>query len=559
MYFNFACPSCSKNLRVRDELAGRNARCPYCKHQVTVPDKPAPEPESVPSFDLASMDLNSPSFGAPAESRGTTPAEGPALGGFGGTAPRTNELRAPVAKALSKPGSATTPAGRGAFAASANRPTAKPKGNQQTRSNDDGTNISMVWTSAIGLLFTVIFYAALAPIPANYFRDLFFNRGWVTVAEAFFMFWAIAILILKSRKLVRQRESMLFDLLPENISKDISLRNVDKFTEHVRDIPVDTGASFLVRRVLRGLEHYSVRGSASEVSTILSSQSELDNAAVGSSYGLLNVFIWAIPILGFIGTVQGLGNAVGNLSGSLEAASDVDSIKKSLGAITGGLGVAFDTTLVALIMSLFLKFPASSLQKAEEDLLNWVEEYCNENLLKRLVDEESSRPSAPLTSEATLNQAINAALIPHQAELRAWTARLQEIGKSLTDEITQGWTTMQGNLQSVHAERLNEFQTAVVSLGTVTTQMASLTEQLQQTQQQQAAWAHQMNDQLTTQATAGHQQVAALLQQSTQSLDEQFGLLQAAVVNLNDTLGQLNGKQVVIQVQHPPQRGWFGR
>ena len=50
------------------------------------------------------------------------------------------------------------------------------------------------------------------------------------------------------------------------------------------------------------------------------------------------------------------------------------------------LGVAFDTTLLALVLSLFVKIPQSALQKSEEDLVTWVDEYCNENLLKRLND-----------------------------------------------------------------------------------------------------------------------------------------------------------------------------
>lgn len=517
MYFNFACPHCNKNLRVKEELAGRNARCPHCKHQVTVPAPPTPEPEPLPSFDLASMDL----------------------GSFGGT-PAADPLAPAPAKA---PASAPLAAAK---------PAAKPKVEKKkaaaakATSNDDGTNVSLVWTAAIGLLFTVSFYAVLAPLPQMYFRDLFFARGWVTVAETFLMFWAIAILIFKSRKLFKQREMMLFDLLPETISKEINKQNVGKFAENIRSLPVDTGASFLARRVQRGLEHYSVRGSSSEVATMLSSQSELDANAVASSYSLLNVFIWAIPILGFIGTVQGLGDAVGNLSGSLEAASDVESIKKSLGAITGGLGVAFDTTLVALIMSLFLKFPASSLQKAEEDLLNWVEDYCNENLLKRVVDEDAGTPAT--ASDAAMQKAINAALVPHQAELRSWTARLREIGKELTGEVSQSWLQMQQGLQAQQAERLFEINTAVASLGEVSAQLAAVTQQLGAATAEQAAGVAQ-----------GQQQVTAALQQSTQTLQVQMDLMQQAVLNLNETLCQLDGKQVVIEVQSPAKRGWFSR
>ena len=99
-------------------------------------------------------------------------------------------------------------------------------------------------------------------------------------------------------------------------------------------LPVDPGASFLVNRVRRGLEHFRVRKSSSEVATILASQSEIDATAVDSSYTLLKVFIWAIPILGFIGTVIGISAAVSGFSGSLEAAEDIAVLKGALNNVT---------------------------------------------------------------------------------------------------------------------------------------------------------------------------------------------------------------------------------
>ena len=65
------------------------------------------------------------------------------------------------------------------------------------------------------------------------------------------------------------------------------------------------------------------------------------------------------------------------------AAADIEKIKEQLGQVTGGLSEAFDTTLVSLIFSLFVMFPNQCLQKNEEDLLNKVDEYCNEYFLKR--------------------------------------------------------------------------------------------------------------------------------------------------------------------------------
>ncbi|MFO0905097.1 MAG: MotA/TolQ/ExbB proton channel family protein [Pirellulales bacterium] len=465
MYFNFACSHCGKKLRVQEELAGRNVRCPYCKGAVTVPEPQAEQPPA------ATSPAPQPTRFDPVAAAGPTAASPPGA---------ASSLKVDSSVARKRGGAG--PARGGA--------------------NDDGTNVSLLFTALLGAGMTILFYGLLFPLPKMYFRDLFYDRGWVTFAEAFLMYWAIAILFVKSRKLMRQRESMLLDFLPESFGRDIRLENVGPMTDYVRGLPVDTRASFLARRVLRGLEHYSVRGAASEVSTMLSSQAELDNNAVASSYSLLNVFIWAIPILGFIGTVQGLGDAVGNLSGSLEAASDVESIKKSLGGITSGLGVAFDTTLVALIMSLGLKFPASSLQKAEEDLLNWVEDYCNENLLKRLVDVGGETPESTSDRDvrAAVQSAVLAAVAPLQAELRTWA---------------EHWST-------IHQR------------------------QLEATSRTQESWVGQ--------SQAVRDQLEKSLAQSAGSFTSQLALMREAVEQLNTTLGQLDGKQVQIERR---KRGWF--
>jgi hypothetical protein len=114
---------------------------------------------------------------------------------------------------------------------------------------------------------------------------------------------------------------------------------------------------------------------------------------VDSSYTIVKVFIWAIPILGFIGTVLGISTAVSSFD--LEAAGSIEVIQKQLGEVTGGLSEAFDTTLISLIFSLCVMFPTSLLQKAEEDILNQVDDYCNEYLLKRLREPGESGSGDP--------------------------------------------------------------------------------------------------------------------------------------------------------------------
>jgi septal ring factor EnvC (AmiA/AmiB activator) len=96
-------------------------------------------------------------------------------------------------------------------------------------------------------------------------------------------------------------------------------------------------------------------------------------------------------------------------------------MKQSIASVTTGLGVAFDTTLLALVMSILIMFPSSSLQKAEEDFLNRVEAYCDERLGRRLDDKKTETTAATHESE----------------ELRSQISRLTQTLETLNTKLTR--------------------------------------------------------------------------------------------------------------------------
>jgi len=263
------------------------------------------------------------------------------------------------------------------------------------------TDVGMRLTGAIAAVVTLVFYLGVVrPLGGSYFADLFGDRGWVPYGIAWLSAWAGVLLVIKSRLLASQRRALDLDLLPDAIAPRITPQNADEFRAHARELSSErltrppladllgVGASrnVLVERVQGALDRFRMRGSASDVADQLASQSQLDAGAVESSYTMIRVFIWAIPLLGFIGTVIGISAAVAGFSDSVAAAVDLDVMKQSIGGVTTGLGIAFDTTLLALVMSIAIMFPASTLQKAEEDFLNRVEAYCDERLARRLDD-----------------------------------------------------------------------------------------------------------------------------------------------------------------------------
>jgi len=250
----------------------------------------------------------------------------------------------------------------------------------------DPTNPNIWVALGIGMGVFVLLY--LMALPFKYTKGLLWERGWVQFAETFFFGWGVAFLILKLLKIQHQQSALRLDVLPVDIAREISKETVGTFIQHVYSLPVKLRDSLMVNRIRKALELFENRQVNGEVSTMMSNQSNIDGARIGGSYTLVKVFIWAIPILGFIGTVIGLSDAIAQFKGvmSPEAVKDPTLLMKSMGGVTAGLATAFDTTLLALIYSIILSLPMSSLQKLEEDTLTNVDAYCNENFLPRLND-----------------------------------------------------------------------------------------------------------------------------------------------------------------------------
>jgi len=271
-------------------------------------------------------------------------------------------------------------------------PITSPSDKQEFRPSVD---VSLFGTLVVGLLLTVVIFVACWPIHNSFLGKQIYNlfydekgellysksiaTAWVPPAEVFLACWSGCILLLKRRKHKFQAAVLKQQIIPAT-PRDITPENVDVFIANLRQLPKAARHTFLASRILRAFYHFRARKDRSEVATLLASQSEIDALTVTSSYVMLRVFIWALPILGFIGTVIGVAFAVDQFSGL----SSPDRLQIVLNGVTTSLAGAFGTTLVALVLSLLVMIPTSALQKSEQDLLNSIDEYCNDSFLRRL-------------------------------------------------------------------------------------------------------------------------------------------------------------------------------
>ena len=288
----------------------------------------------------------------------------------------------------------------------------------------------------------------MLPFKEAYFGALFLDRGWVPYVLVLFLGWAVGILILKYRRLQVERRALIVDVLPFSISDSITPQNVDGFLQYQSTLPAKLADSYMLRRIRRGLEHFKARESNPEVASMMEMQSEIDAGKISGSYTLVKVFLWAIPIMGFIGTVLGISTAIAGLAGGMSGTQEMSTLMDQLTDVTVGLGVAFDTTLVALCMSILLSFPASGMQKAEEDLLAAVDGYCLENLLKRLSD------AGGISDVADNTRALANALAPVLAESQQdFLRQLREVGEGMADGQARQLELVERTTAAIEAQR----------------------------------------------------------------------------------------------------------
>ena len=247
----------------------------------------------------------------------------------------------------------------------------------------------------LGLFLTGIFYLVF-PMPVvrnEYLLQLFSGR----ISETIFalILWSLFLILFKWRQYRQQHHAYAAfrnQLLHDSLSKGIYVKNVDERILEISQFMQEQKVkkfqdSVIFRRVRRTLRHLKAIPKKEEITSILNYQAEIDHNRMQSGYTLLNVFIWAIPILGFIGTVFGIGQSIGEFSDFIRSTDGTDlnaQMRSALGGVTSGLSVAFSTTFIALVGVVPVMMLSSSLRKREEDLLLSVEEYCLEDLLPNL-------------------------------------------------------------------------------------------------------------------------------------------------------------------------------
>ena len=189
------------------------------------------------------------------------------------------------------------------------------------------------------------------------------------------MLWAMAIMAYKGVQAARERRLLQMDLIPVSEGTKILPEDAREYSRQIESLPDREQHLLLPRALLSALARFRATRNIQDASDTAHGVAQAESERLDSELSMLRYIAWAIPAIGFIGTVRGIGDAL---------AQAHRAVVGDISGVTENLGVAFNSTLIALLLSMVLMFLLHHLQLQQERLALDTETYLDRHLIQHL-------------------------------------------------------------------------------------------------------------------------------------------------------------------------------
>lgn len=239
------------------------------------------------------------------------------------------------------------------------------------------------------------------------------------------------------------------------------IEEAEKLTDELWQSGTLAKNSLLWKRVAGVLDFVRGRNSTQGLDDQMRALADNDAIALENSYAMVRLIIWAIPILGFLGTVLGITDAIVGVTPEI--------LEKSLNTVTNGLSKAFDTTALALGLTMVLMFVNYLVDRLEQGTLAKVDQYADERLSHRFerVGPDASGASHAFKQNLQLMVKATEQLVEKQAAI--WAKSLQSAEKHWSESSQREGEKLRAVMESAiertltsHNQRLLELEKQAV-------------------------------------------------------------------------------------------------
>lgn len=201
--------------------------------------------------------------------------------------------------------------------------------------------------------------------------------------------------------------------------------------------------TYFWRRLYTSLDFVHRNGTPDGLDEELKYASEQDQDEKHDRYSFARILVWAIPMLGFLGTVLGISEALGGLE-----ISDDNDFQQMMGGLRSSLYVAFDTTAIALTFAILLMFTMFAVDRAESGLLTQVDARTRQELSRHWDITNQSKDSYVQTVEAIGVQMLESTEQLVDRQVKLWRANIDAAESAWVDSVRSAQNAVQQNLQN---------------------------------------------------------------------------------------------------------------
>ena len=189
------------------------------------------------------------------------------------------------------------------------------------------------------------------------------------------MLWALAIMGFKGYQTWQENKLLNTDILKLPVNLPIGPEDTRTLLKRLQELPSHMQQYLLPRALRVSIQRFAATRNVHDSSTAMRDVCDSEAQRLETELSIIRYIAWAIPSVGFIGTVRGIGDALAQANRAMEG---------DITGVTESLGVAFNSTFIALVISIVLMFFIHQLQLLQERLVLDTENYCDENLISRM-------------------------------------------------------------------------------------------------------------------------------------------------------------------------------
>jgi biopolymer transport protein ExbB/TolQ len=189
------------------------------------------------------------------------------------------------------------------------------------------------------------------------------------------LLWSITLLGYKSFALGRDRKLLDADVLHVPEGMRILPQDAREYSRQLEQLSPDQRRLLLPRALTAALNRFGATHNVQDAASAAREICESEAMRLDSENAMLRYTAWAIPAIGFVGTVRGIGDALSTAHRAMSG---------DISGVTEGLGITFNSTFIALLLSIFVMFLLHQLQLAQERFVLETESYIDGRLVRHM-------------------------------------------------------------------------------------------------------------------------------------------------------------------------------